>query len=171
MTSESFPHPVDIYALQTPEPHYISHYTGYAPQYRYRIGHLTHRLLIDPQIHHAQKLVLSNRSDYAVAKPRLCELDLIRRRADRIDPIYTYPMTAGYAGFVPRTGEKFGNRFSISAIEGLSDLEKAFLDRGNSDRKMKIRNALARSCGGSRSIGDRSVRVFFCTEKCLNVCL
>lgn len=58
--------------VETPQPHFIPGYKGYCPQYKYRVGEtygsLTHRLLIDPCIHHAEKLILSNQvtDDYHV---------------------------------------------------------------------------------------------------------
>lgn len=47
-------------------------YTGFCPQYKYRIGDTygttTHKVLLDPAVHHAEKLVLSDRNvdDYNV---------------------------------------------------------------------------------------------------------
>lgn len=48
-------------------------YTGFCPQYKYRIGDTygttTHKVLLDPTVHHAEKLVLSDRlaDDYQVS--------------------------------------------------------------------------------------------------------
>lgn len=58
--------------LETPQPHFIPGYGGYCPQFIYRVGDtygsLTHKVLIDPCVHHAERLVLSNRltDDYHV---------------------------------------------------------------------------------------------------------
>lgn len=47
-------------------------YAGYVPQYRYRCGEtygsITHKLLLDPTVNHAETLILSNRltDDYEV---------------------------------------------------------------------------------------------------------
>lgn len=47
-------------------------YTGFCPQYKYRIGDTygstTHKLLLDPTVSHAEKLIISDRSrdDYDV---------------------------------------------------------------------------------------------------------
>lgn len=44
----------------------LDRYTGYVPQYRYRIGETfgktTHKIMLDPHIQLAEKLVLSDRS-------------------------------------------------------------------------------------------------------------
>lgn len=48
-------------------------YAGYCPQYRFRCGEtygsLTHKLLIDPTVNHAETIILSNRvvDDYEVS--------------------------------------------------------------------------------------------------------
>lgn len=58
--------------LSTAEPHLIPGYVGYCPQYRYRCGetygNLTHKVLLDPTVNHAETLILSNRisDDYEV---------------------------------------------------------------------------------------------------------
>lgn len=63
---------MSLNSILTPQPNYIPGYTGYCPQYKYRVGDtygsLTHKVLIDPCTHHAEKLILSNRitDDYHV---------------------------------------------------------------------------------------------------------
>lgn len=52
---------------------FFCRYAGYCPQYRFRCGDtyggLTHKLLLDPTINHAETLILSNRTtdDYEVS--------------------------------------------------------------------------------------------------------
>lgn len=142
----------------------MSRYQGYCPQLIYRVGDtygaVSHKLLIDPCVAHAEKLVLSNRSydDYHVDRPTLCEIDLIRTRAANSgDPIYQHPIVPGYEGFIPRINGKYGQRFSIAATEGLADFERESLRNRCKARKMKHRGALQASSTGGRSLGERSV--------------
>uniref|UniRef100_A0A336LKC9 CSON009746 protein n=1 Tax=Culicoides sonorensis TaxID=179676 RepID=A0A336LKC9_CULSO len=149
--------------LQTPEPHYIPGYTGYCPRFTYRCGDtygsLTHFLLLDPCARHAEKLVLSNRSnsDYEVERPTLTELDLIKKREKRIDSIYRHPMMPGYDGFVPKIRGKFGQRFSVSATEGISEFERNYLKKRCEETRLKIKGAIQLQDAPGRSIGERSL--------------
>lgn len=53
--------------------HFENRYTGFCPQYKYRMGDTygstTHKLLLDPTVSHAEKLILSDRTidDYDVS--------------------------------------------------------------------------------------------------------
>lgn len=148
----------DVSLAQTPEPHYIPGYTGHCPRFIYRCGDtygsLTHFLLLDPCSSHGQNLVISNRgfSDYHVERPTLTELDLARKREERIDSVYKHPMVPGYEGFIPRHRERFGNRFSVAAIDGMSEFERSFLRKRCEEKKLKVRGALQ-----SREISERSI--------------
>lgn len=154
----------DVSLVQTPEPHYIPGYTGYCPRFIYRCGdtygNLTHFLLLDLCASHGQKLVVSNRScsDYEVERPTLTEIDLVKKREERIDPVYRHPMVPGYEGFVPRTRERVGHRYSIAATEGISEFERNYLKKRCEERKMKTRGALQLRETSGRSIGERSLQ-------------
>ncbi|KAG5899625.1 hypothetical protein JTB14_037283 [Gonioctena quinquepunctata] len=114
--------------ISSPNPHFIPGYTGFCPQYKYRLGDtygtLTHKVLLDPTVCHAEKLVLSDRSadDYQTFRPAPREIDIVNERHG--DTIYKHPMIPGYEGFVPKEHGKFGQRYTVQAIEALSDFEK-----------------------------------------------
>lgn len=149
-------------SIETAQPHYIPGYTGYCPQNKYRVsdtyGSLTHKLLIDPCIPHAERIILSNHDDYHIHRPTLRELDLIQEHNQLGDPIYTHPMIPGYKGFVPRINGKLGQRFSISATEGLVDFEQDTLRNRCKARKLKYSSVLQATSTGGRSLCKRSVR-------------
>lgn len=152
----------DVSLAQTPEPHYIPGYIGHCPRFIYRCGDtygsLTHFLLLDPCSSHGQSLTLSNRgcSDYHVERPTLTELDLARKREERIDSVYKHPMVPGYEGFIPRYRERLGNRFTIAAIDGMSEFERNFLRKRCDEKKMKVRGALQSREIPERRIGEMS---------------
>nr|CAI5839729.1 unnamed protein product [Callosobruchus analis] len=117
--------------VSSPNPHFIPGYTGFCPQYKYRIGDTfgttTHKVLLDPTVHHAEKLVLSDRSgdDFQSFRPATREIDIVNERHG--DTIYRHPMVPGYEGFVPKEHGKFGQRYTVQATEALADFEKAQL--------------------------------------------
>lgn len=130
----------------------------------YRVGDtygtLTHKLLIDPSVSHAEKVIVSTRGsdEYHVERPTLREIDLIRQRgAHSGDPVFQHPITPGYEGFIPRINGKFGQRFSIAATEGLADFERETQRNRSNARRMKHRGALRATNLGGRSLGERSV--------------
>ncbi|KAL1505685.1 hypothetical protein ABEB36_005191 [Hypothenemus hampei] len=114
--------------VSSPNPHFIPGYTGFCPQYKYRIGNTygttTHKVLLDPTVHHAEKLVLSDRyaDDYKTFRPALRDIDIVNERQG--DTIYKHPMVPGYEGFVPREHAEYGQRYTVQATEALSDFEK-----------------------------------------------
>lgn len=77
-------------------------YTGYCPQYKYRIGDTygttTHKVILDPTVHHAEKLVLSDRTadDFQVTRPPKNEIDLVNARSRFGDVVYKHPVIPGY---------------------------------------------------------------------------
>lgn len=152
-----------IEAIETAQPHFIPGYKGYCPQFIYRVGDtygtVTHKLLVDPCVAHAEKIVLSNRScdDYHMERPTMREIDLVREMGSSGDPIYQHPMVPGYEGFVPRINGKFGQRFSIAATEGLADFEREGLRQRCKARQLRHRGALQDTHTGGRSLGERSV--------------
>lgn len=159
---------MSIDAIETPQPHYIPGYTGYCPQYIFRVGDTygtqTHKLLVDPCVPHAERLVLSDRccDDYHVERPTLCEIDLVRTarggRDQTGDPVYVHPMMPGYEGFVPRLHGKFGQRYSIVATEGLAEFERDRQRRRQLERRLRHAGAIEAAGSGGRSLGERSVR-------------
>ncbi|KAF7997605.1 hypothetical protein HCN44_006176 [Aphidius gifuensis] len=116
--------------LMTAEPHLVPGYAGFCPQFRYRCGetygNVTHKLLLDPCVNHAETLVLTNRvaGDYDVMRPAKDDIDIVNRRFKVRDSTYKYPMVEGYQGFVPRLNGKLGQKQTILAIEGLADFER-----------------------------------------------
>ncbi|KAJ3641697.1 hypothetical protein Zmor_028179 [Zophobas morio] len=116
--------------VSAPDPHFIPGYTGFCPQYKYRIGDTygttTHKLLLDPTVHHAEKLVLSDRlaDDYQVVRPPQRDIDIVNARAVTNDTIYKHPIIPGYEGFVPREHNLMGQRFTVQATEALAEFEK-----------------------------------------------
>lgn len=120
--------------VSSPNPHFIPGYTGFCPQYKYRLGNTygttTHKVLLDPVVHHSSKLVLSDRTvdDYYTYRPPARDIDIVNERHG--DTIYKHPMVPGYEGFVPREHGQFGQRYTVQATEALSAFEKAqCLDR------------------------------------------
>lgn len=169
MFNDKFPVTMSpLASIETPQPQYVPGYRGYCPQFIYRVGdtygNVTHKLLVDPCVAHAERLVLSDRSrdDWAVERPTLCEIDLVRAAGggqhETGDPIYRHPMMPGYEGFVPRINGRFGQRYSIAATEGLAEFEVDRLRRRAKDRRLRHRGALQATGTGGRSLGERSVR-------------
>lgn len=115
-------------------------------------------------MHHAEKIILSNRSgdDYHVERPTLREIDLVCGRCDANgDPVYRHPILPGYEGFVPKKNSKCGHRFSVAATSGLADFEMEWLRQRCNNRKLRHRGALQSTMvGGGRSLGERSVRFY-----------
>lgn len=95
---------MSVELISTPNPHYIPGYTGWCPQYKFRIGNTygatTHKLLLDPTVSHAEKLVISDRTadDYQVFRPAQKDIDLVNSRFARGDPVYKHPTIPGYEG-------------------------------------------------------------------------
>lgn len=116
--------------VSAPNPHFIPGYTGFCPQYKYRIGDTygttTHKVLLDPTVHHAEKLVLSDRlaDDYQVLRPAQRDIDVVNARHITKDTIYKHPIVPGYEGFVPREHNLTGQRFTVQATEALAEFEK-----------------------------------------------
>ncbi|XP_060523617.1 CIMIP2 protein CG18335-like isoform X2 [Cylas formicarius] len=114
--------------IASPNPHFIPGYTGFCPQYKYRIGDTfgstTHKVLLDPTVHHAEKLVLSDRiaDDFKTVRPARQDIDAVNERQG--DTIYKHPMVPGYEGFVPREHGQFGQRYALQATEALADFER-----------------------------------------------
>lgn len=115
--------------VSSPNPHFIPGYTGFCPQYKYRLGNTygttTHKVLLDPTVHHSQKLVLSDRTvdDYYIYRPPARDIEIVNERQGH--SIYRHPMIPGYEGFVPTEHAQFGQRYSVQATEALSAFEKA----------------------------------------------
>lgn len=142
-------------------------YTGYCPQFIYRTGdtygNLTHKLIIDPCISHAENIILSNRNsdDYHVYRPTLREIDLVRDHELEGDPIYKHPVIPGYEGFIPKVNGIFGQRFSIAATEGIANFQREQLKKRCEERKLRHRGVLQSSTITSgRSLGERSVSLY-----------
>ncbi|XP_018576172.1 UPF0605 protein CG18335-like [Anoplophora glabripennis] len=106
----------------------MSRYTGFCPQYKYRLGDTygttTHKVLLDPTVHHAEKLVLSDRTadDFNSFRPSIRDIDIVNDRHG--DTIYKHPIVPGYEGFVPKEHGKFGQTYTVQATEALADFEK-----------------------------------------------
>ncbi|XP_055631965.1 UPF0605 protein CG18335-like [Toxorhynchites rutilus septentrionalis] len=153
--------------LGTPEPHYIPGYTGYCPQFIYRVGNtyssLSHKLLIDPTVAHAEKLVLSDRStdEYQICRPSQKEIDatgvIIPKHEDEDirDTIYRKPLMPGYEGYIPRTQSKFGRRYAVVTSEGLDEFERDRLQTRAQMKKLRHRTAQPISTISDYSLGDR----------------
>lgn len=65
-------------------------------------GNTTHKLLVDPSINHAEKLVLSDRTvdQYQVYRPPEKDVDVVRTRVRQGNSIYAHPMIPGYEGLI-----------------------------------------------------------------------
>nr|XP_029712396.1 UPF0605 protein GA14893-like isoform X1 [Aedes albopictus]XP_029712397.1 UPF0605 protein GA14893-like isoform X1 [Aedes albopictus]XP_029712398.1 UPF0605 protein GA14893-like isoform X1 [Aedes albopictus]XP_029712399.1 UPF0605 protein GA14893-like isoform X1 [Aedes albopictus]XP_029712400.1 UPF0605 protein GA14893-like isoform X1 [Aedes albopictus]XP_029712401.1 UPF0605 protein GA14893-like isoform X1 [Aedes albopictus] len=159
--------PLNVGNIITPEPHYIPGYTGYCPQYMYRIGNtyssLSHKLLIDPTVAHAEKLILADRStdEYQVNRPTIKEIDptgvIVPRHEDEDmrDTIYRKPLMPGYEGYIPRTQGKYGRRYAVVTSEGLSEFERDCLRNRAQMKKLRHRTAQPISTISEYSLGDR----------------
>ncbi|XP_076161676.1 CIMIP2 protein CG18335-like isoform X2 [Ptiloglossa arizonensis] len=116
--------------LTSAEPHLIPGYAGYVPQYRYRCGEtygsVTHKLLLDPTVNHAETLILSNRvtDDYEVQRPPKNEIDTVNARYKSTESTFVHPMVPGYEGFTPKLNARNGQRYSVLATEGLAEFER-----------------------------------------------
>lgn len=93
-------------------------------------GTTTHKLLLDPTVNHAEKLVLSDRTvdDYQVRKkndmrinilflilniyqvyrPPQRDIDIVNARTIQGDPVYKHPTIPGYEGTI--------NKFMLTAF-------------------------------------------------------
>ncbi|KAK2574990.1 hypothetical protein KPH14_008748 [Odynerus spinipes] len=147
--------------LSTAEPHLIPGYTGFSPQYRYRCGEtygsLTHKLLLDPSVNHAETLVLSKRTtdDYQVTRPPKNDIDIVNSRYKRTDPIYIHPTIPGYEGFVPNLNASSGQRYTVLATEGLAEFERQQIKNKEALNQLEKVIALQSGRGEPRSTKDR----------------
>ncbi|OXU28851.1 hypothetical protein TSAR_001400 [Trichomalopsis sarcophagae] len=133
---------VGVEILKKSEPHYVPGYTGYCPQHQFmcgeNYGNLTHKLLLDPTINHAEKLVLvDNAKDYEVVKPTKEDIDIVNSRSDRTDAVYAHPMVPSYDGFVPNMGDVRDKPFEIQAIQGVAAFERQRVKRKASMDRLK----------------------------------
>ncbi|XP_069685802.1 CIMIP2 protein CG18335-like [Periplaneta americana] len=152
---------VDLVA--TPQPHFIPGYTGYCPQYRYRVGHTyggqTHKLLLDPTVSHSEKLVLSDRTvdDYQVYRPPERDIDIVKARFRFGDTVYQHPFVPGYEGFVPRQNGLFGQRFSVVATEALAEDERQRMKDRSALNQLNLQVALQSGRYCPRDLDDRQL--------------
>ncbi|XP_011304491.1 UPF0605 protein CG18335 [Fopius arisanus] len=150
--------------LTTPEPHFLPGYAGFCPQYRYRCGetygNVTHKLLLDGTIDRSETMILSNRSadDYEVMRPPKDDLDIVTARTKRMDATYKYPIIPGYQGFMPNLNARLGQRYTVSATEGLADFERQQLKDRSALNQLK--NVIAHQSGMAepRSLSDRIMK-------------
>ncbi|XP_070158788.1 CIMIP2 protein GA14893 [Polyergus mexicanus] len=116
--------------LITAEPHLIPGYTGYCPQYRFKYGEtyakVTHKLLLDPAVNHANTLILSNcvTDNNETWRPPKSDINVVNARCKRTDPVFVHPMLPGYEGFIPGLNGRIGQRYMVLATEGLADFER-----------------------------------------------
>ncbi|CAH1989132.1 unnamed protein product [Acanthoscelides obtectus] len=149
--------------VSSPNPHFIPGYTGFCPQYKYRLGDTfgttTHKVLLDPTVHHAEKLVLSDRSgdDFQTFRPATKEIDIVNERHG--DTIYRHPMVPGYEGFVPKEHGKFGQRYTVQATEALADFEKAQLDNRLAQNQITKIGYLQDNRWDPKTLEDKELKV------------
>ncbi|XP_066997275.1 CIMIP2 protein CG18335 [Anabrus simplex] len=154
---------MSIAVLETPEPHFIPGYTGYCPQYLYRVGDtygsLTHKLLLDPTITRSENLVLSDRTmdDYQVLRPPHKDLDIVKARFREGDPLYQHPMMAGYEGFIPRANKVLGQTFSVAAAEGLSEFFKSQMKYRHAAKQLQRTSQLQDGRYCPKSLEDKQL--------------
>ncbi|XP_017796158.1 PREDICTED: UPF0605 protein CG18335 [Habropoda laboriosa] len=147
--------------LSTADPHLIPGYAGYCPQYRYRCGEtygsLTHKLLLDPTINHAETLILSNRvtDDYEVQRPPKNDIDIVNARYKKTDPVFIHPIMPGYEGFTPKMKARNGQRYTVLATEGLAEFEQAQLKNEAALNEIKKTIAIQSGHGEPRNIEER----------------
>ncbi|CAK9823022.1 UPF0605 protein CG18335 [Anthophora retusa] len=147
--------------LSTSDPHFIPGYAGYCPQYRYRCGEtygsLTHKLLLDPTVNHAETLVLSNRvtDDYEVQRPPKNDIDIVNARYKKTDPIFIHPIMPGYEGFTPKLNARNGQRYTVLATEGLAEFEHVQLKNEAALNEVKRTIAIQSGQGEPRNLEDR----------------
>ncbi|XP_053665424.1 UPF0605 protein CG18335-like [Anopheles marshallii] len=159
----------NIGRVSTPQPHFMPGYTGYCPQYMYRIGNtyssLTHRLLIDPTVAHSEKLILSDRTndEYSIERQpvatQLDEEDRRREDDDQRDTIYHHTPMPGYEGYIPRTKDKFGKRYAVTTTEGLSEFERDCQRTRAQLKRLRHRVAQPISTISKGSLGERMLRL------------
>ncbi|KAF5295564.1 hypothetical protein FQR65_LT10427 [Abscondita terminalis] len=117
-------------SVSSPSPHFLPGYTGFVPQYKYRIGDTygttTHKLLLDPTVSHAEKLVLSDRKvdDYRVYRPPKDITDIVNARVVQREPVFKHPSIPAYEGFVPRVHGMMGQRFTVLSPEAMPEDEQ-----------------------------------------------
>ncbi|XP_076232496.1 CIMIP2 protein CG18335 [Calliopsis andreniformis] len=147
--------------LTSPEPHFIPGYAGYCPQYNFRCGEtygsLTHKLLLDPTVNHAETLVLSNRvtDDYEVQRPPKNDIDIVNARYKRTDPIFIHPIMPGYEGFTPKLHARNGQRYTVLATEGLAEFERQQLKNKAALNELKQTIAMQSGQGEPRNLKER----------------
>ncbi|XP_076674004.1 CIMIP2 protein CG18335 [Andrena cerasifolii] len=147
--------------LSTADPHLIPGYAGYVPQYRYRCGEtygsITHKLLLDPTVNHAETLILSNRltDDYEVQRPPKDDIDVVNARYKKTDPIYVHPIMPGYEGFTPKLNARNGQRYTVLATEGLSEFERQQMKNKAALNELRRTIALQSGQGEPRNLKDR----------------
>lgn len=112
---------------------------------------------MDPTVHHAEKLVISDRTadDYQVFRPPIRDIDVVNDRLG--DTVYKHPMLPGYEGFVPREHGLFGQRYSVQATEALSDFEKAQMQNRAILNDLQKISALQEGRWDPKNLDDRQV--------------
>ncbi|XP_053992705.1 UPF0605 protein CG18335-like [Hylaeus volcanicus] len=148
-------------SLATAEPHLIPGYAGYCPQYRYRCGEtygsITHKVLLDPTVNHAETLILSNRvtDDYEVQRPPKNDIDVVNTRYKHTDPVFVHPIMPGYEGFTPRLNANNGQRYTVLATEGLAEFERQQIRNKAALNVLKRTIAIQSGHGEPRNLEDR----------------
>ncbi|XP_012270479.1 UPF0605 protein CG18335 [Orussus abietinus] len=151
----------DVDLIATAQPHLLPGYAGFCPQYKFRCGEtygsLTHKLLLDPTINHAETLILSNRAtdDYEVTRPPKDDVEFVNARTKRTDATFLHPMVPGYEGFMPRLNAKYGQRYSVLATEGLAEFEREYLKNKAALNELNKVISVQSGHGKPRNLKDR----------------
>lgn len=116
--------------LLTREPHHLPGYGGFCPQFKFRygktFGHMTADLLTDDDINSSGRPVLHE------LDPDTSGKEEVDRTRDYLASCRSYSLgeekfvenvIPGYAGFVPRSQNYFGSRFSDVCKHSTADLE------------------------------------------------
>ncbi|XP_011506034.1 PREDICTED: UPF0605 protein CG18335 isoform X2 [Ceratosolen solmsi marchali] len=151
---------VNTEVLQRKEPYYIPGYTGYCPQHRFKSGenysNLSHKLLRDPKINHAKKLILVDRSkDHEVVKPTKDDIEVVNSRSNRMDPIYKHPMLSTYDGFIPNLSDERDKPYEIQATEGIANFEKQYQQKKSSIERLEKTVELQSGTSYPKNIEER----------------
>ena len=122
------------------EPHYIPGYTGYLPskpfEYGQTYGHVTNKILTNPEINKTTNLVLQQNMAHPsqlmddthearVAQNRGSGLNntLVGAGIPNIPKKLTNNMVPGYTGYIPKSENYFGQRYAKRNHHAITDFE------------------------------------------------
>jgi len=139
--------------LQTQEPHYLPKYTGFLPQYKYRIGKTYGKhsveILSDKNVKKSENLVLQPLNFGSADKEIDRRREIISARSVRFgNQNLVADMLPGYTGYIPKNQHYFAKRYGEVCRSSLAQHE---IEQQEEKRKQKELQKLFALQTGARS--------------------